>query len=800
MEEPWDARHPREVDVLEQELVAREDAIRNAQDTKRREELAQQAQANITVEDKKRALEEWKVEQDVERQKAERDAKRHKAEDSFSAEGAQGRVHRHFSHGPFALYLKMNEYLDTYFDEFFVWPSTDEEEERWVWQFLPSKGSVTLHHPSGQMVCEGGWIKEIWLQHWLKRWTEPWLGDIPLKPGLPPSEEAQAYEQYEELSGMRRIYGGTPLEFQDALDLKKGDERSTLQEQEAKAPGTMYWLWRHPKMKGAMYLTTPGGEVRVQGNFLQQAAFFILLKDFTQPYTPDEPPPPKPNDPESDESDESDGDVPSITPSTSATSAPCPTSAPPSFPAPPPDMPPPSFPPPPDFPPPPNCPPPPEKFPPPPAFPPPPSFPPPPMAPPPPFPPPPFAVGDVIRIQHLKNKAHYNGQLGTVVCVREREKKVDVRLRRSGHVIRLKDANLRIHEDVPRDRRVVEDPRPESAQPANVVDKADKGIVEANHTTGALKGESAAQQPTKDLGSDTGEADTGQGEEDEGENDGKMDNGESEGDLGQDKRGGPEGDGEMGQGEEDAGEGDGKMDDEGQNERKVEGMHDEGGDDDVAGDATDGAAPGDSERQSTGDRNVGLDGAEASDENICTSPHDGTEVAQADRDVEMAGEVDPPEVTHDDKAEKGGDDADMADKRGGPEGDGEMGQGEEDAGEGDGKMDDEGQNERKVEGMHDEGGDDDVAGDATDGAAPGDSERQSTGDRNVGLDGAEASDENICTSPHDGTEVAQADRDVEMAGEVDPPEVTHDDKAEKGGDDADMAENPTDGEGVSRDV
>lgn len=37
------------------------------------------------------------------------------------------------------------------------------------------------------------------------------------------------------------------------------------------APGTKYWLWRHPKLKGAAQLITPSGEVKLQGNLKQQA-------------------------------------------------------------------------------------------------------------------------------------------------------------------------------------------------------------------------------------------------------------------------------------------------------------------------------------------------------------------------------------------------------------------------------------------------------------------------------------------------------------------------------------------------
>lgn len=40
----------------------------------------------------------------------------------------------------------------------------------------------------------------------------------------------------------------------------------------AQAPGTKYWLWKHPKLKGAAQLTTPTGEVKCQGNLMQQAA------------------------------------------------------------------------------------------------------------------------------------------------------------------------------------------------------------------------------------------------------------------------------------------------------------------------------------------------------------------------------------------------------------------------------------------------------------------------------------------------------------------------------------------------
>jgi hypothetical protein len=54
----------------------------------------------------------------------------------------------------------------------------------------------------------------------------------------PPSEEALAYAQFHDMPGIRRLFGGSPLEFQDHLDHVKGDTRSTLQELPAKVPTT----------------------------------------------------------------------------------------------------------------------------------------------------------------------------------------------------------------------------------------------------------------------------------------------------------------------------------------------------------------------------------------------------------------------------------------------------------------------------------------------------------------------------------------------------------------------------------
>eukprot|EP00667_Euglena_gracilis_P001315 EG_transcript_1315 len=285
---PQPTKRKREADCVEETLAAKERRLNEEREQQQRSALAQTVKQSLTLEEKRRLIEEWKAEQE---------AKKQLAEESYFDVCATGHIERLFVGGPFALLLKLQERLDTYLDELEVLPSTDVEEERWVWSMIPGKGSVTLHHPSGKLVCNGPWVQEVWLQHWMKRWTEHWDDDTPKETHQPLSEEAEAYEQFEELPGMRRLFGGSPLEFQDHMDHAKGDTRSTLQELPAKAPGTKYWLWRHPKLKGAAQLITPSGEVKLQGNLKQQASFFLLMKPFTCPWAPGAPLPPAPPPP-----------------------------------------------------------------------------------------------------------------------------------------------------------------------------------------------------------------------------------------------------------------------------------------------------------------------------------------------------------------------------------------------------------------------------------------------------------------------------------------------------------------------
>ena len=107
---------------------------------------------------------------------------------------------------------------------------------------------------------------------------------VVLSPRFPiqgPNEHDQdslAYQQFFEHGGIKRVYFGSPDDLKADLDMAQGDADSSLVEMAAKAPGVQYWLWRNKRLKGAIKLTTPSGEVVCQGNFKQQVALYGLLK------------------------------------------------------------------------------------------------------------------------------------------------------------------------------------------------------------------------------------------------------------------------------------------------------------------------------------------------------------------------------------------------------------------------------------------------------------------------------------------------------------------------------------------
>lgn len=99
------------------------------------------------------------------------------------------------------------------------------------------------------------------------------------------SEKIRKQEQQwqEEQRRRRRIWPGSAHDFKLNIDLRLGDpdgHESTLLPMQAKA-GKMRWLWSSRRLKGAIEIQEPDGEVFIRGNQEQQLYLIEFLSQFT---------------------------------------------------------------------------------------------------------------------------------------------------------------------------------------------------------------------------------------------------------------------------------------------------------------------------------------------------------------------------------------------------------------------------------------------------------------------------------------------------------------------------------------
>merc|ERR1712107_607760 len=87
---------------------------------------------------------------------------------------------------------------------------------------------------------------------------------------------------------------GTAWDFMAKLDKSLEDAADEGQWIEIKAKeNRQRWLWTHRRLKGAIEIEHPTGEVFLRGNLEQQVFLLALVEDFTTEYVGTLPKPPK---------------------------------------------------------------------------------------------------------------------------------------------------------------------------------------------------------------------------------------------------------------------------------------------------------------------------------------------------------------------------------------------------------------------------------------------------------------------------------------------------------------------------
>eukprot|EP00667_Euglena_gracilis_P015092 EG_transcript_15670 len=285
-----DRKRKRELDEIEEQLLESERQHNAPKEQQFMEELKQMAAQSITEEDRERVLIDLRVEQEeILRRKIlglEDDADAGWDVDALKKQFESGGIRRQFPDGPlnFNFQLQDNnlevEKL-TVTAARVALPTSPEEEEQWAWKFTNSRGGVVLHHPSGELRCQGQWTQQLVLHCLLKKFTKRWHGWQGDKGVTDHDGDAKAYKDFFENGSIRRRFPRGPRDLKACLDFVVGDDTSTLTELPTKAKGCQVHLWRHKKMKGAIKLTTPSGEIVFQGNLRQQVGFLDLLKKIT---------------------------------------------------------------------------------------------------------------------------------------------------------------------------------------------------------------------------------------------------------------------------------------------------------------------------------------------------------------------------------------------------------------------------------------------------------------------------------------------------------------------------------------
>jgi len=279
-------KRKRELDEIEERLLEAERRANVPREQRYLEELRQIAEQSITEEDRETVLTDLRVEQEEIRKRRllglEDDAEAGWDVDALKKQYESGGIRRQCFTGP----LNFNFQLEDHgfeMDRLSVMPArrvparTPEEEEQWTWHFSGNKGGVVLHHPSGELRCQGQWTQQLYLHCFIKKFTRPWAGWEGDRGVTDHDGDAQAYRQFFE-QGIKRTFPAGVEELKACLDFVVGDDLSTLAEMPTKLKGSQTYLWRHKRLKGTIRLVTPSGEVGFQGTLRQQVALLDLIK------------------------------------------------------------------------------------------------------------------------------------------------------------------------------------------------------------------------------------------------------------------------------------------------------------------------------------------------------------------------------------------------------------------------------------------------------------------------------------------------------------------------------------------
>lgn len=286
-------KRKRELDTVEEQLLEEERLHHAPQHQSYVEELQKMAAQSITPEDKERALAEIKAEQEAEKQRKERIKQGLEDDDEVGwdvnvlrEQFNSGGMRRQWEGGPLNLHNKLEDCnLAVERVSITVAKSADpadaDEEEQWAWKLTNGRGGVVLHHPSGELRCQGQWTQQLFVRCFLKRFTTPWVSWRGQRGVTDHDADAVNYSQFFEKGGMRRSFLGTDEDLKQCLDWALGDDRSGVTEMPTKVKGCRSFLWRHKKVKGAVRLTTPTQELTFQGNLKQQIALLECMKRCT---------------------------------------------------------------------------------------------------------------------------------------------------------------------------------------------------------------------------------------------------------------------------------------------------------------------------------------------------------------------------------------------------------------------------------------------------------------------------------------------------------------------------------------